>query len=201
MGFRNAFRRKRVAMFTVISIAISVSLLYTALSASTSLQSSANLFLQDTLSPVDITVSNGGQWNTRITTDMQTSIERIPGVTNTIPRIEEYVWVENDTDTHYLILVGLDLQHEQHIGSLNSTEGILNLSDNQCFLTREAVNLLNLSIGDELQLSTTAGFQFLNALLSLSLLKQLTPSITSDTLTTQLESSLLKSMMSFRLQA
>jgi putative ABC transport system permease protein len=149
-------------MFTVISIAISVSLLYTALSASTSLQNSANLFLQDTLSPVDITVSNGGQWNRRITTEMRVEIERIAGVTNTIPRIEEYVWVENGNDTLYLILVGLDMQQEQQIGSLNSTEGILDLSANQCFLTREAVNLLNLSVGDELQLTTTAGFQFLN---------------------------------------
>ncbi|MFX0055862.1 MAG: ABC transporter permease [Promethearchaeota archaeon] len=162
MGFRNAFRRRRVAVFTVISIAIAVSLLYTALSASTSLQNSANLFLQDTLSPIDITVSNGGVWNRRITTDMRAQIGRIPGVTNTIPRIEEYVWVENGTETVYLILVGLDLQQEQHIGSLNSTEGILDFSNNRCFLTREAVNLLNLSVGDELQLSTTAGFQFLN---------------------------------------
>jgi ABC-type lipoprotein release transport system permease subunit len=93
---------------------------------------------------------------------MRSEIGRIPGVTNTIPRIEEYVWIENGTDTLYLILVGLDLQEEQHIGSLNSTEGSLDLSNNQCFLTREAVNLLNLSVGDELQLSTTAGFQFLN---------------------------------------
>ena len=162
MGFRNAFRRRRVAMFTVISIAIAVSLLYTALSASTSLQNSANLFLQDTLSPVDITVSNGGQWDRRITTDMRAEIERIPGVTNTIPRIEEYVWIDNGTERLYLILVGLDLQHEQHIGSLNTTEGNLDLSDKQCFLTREAVNLLNLSVGDELQLSTTAGSQYLN---------------------------------------
>ncbi|MHA2303651.1 MAG: ABC transporter permease, partial [Candidatus Thorarchaeota archaeon] len=139
-----------------------MSLLYTALSASTSLQNSANLFLQDTLSPIDITVSNGGQWNRRITTNMRSEIERIPGVTNTIPRIEEYVWVENGTGALYLILVGLDLQDEQHIGSLNSTEGSVDLSDNQCFLTREAVNILNLSVGDELQLTTSAGFQFLN---------------------------------------
>ncbi|MHA2313662.1 MAG: hypothetical protein ACXADF_19485 [Candidatus Thorarchaeota archaeon] len=118
MGFRNTFRRKRVAMFTIVSIAISVSLLYTALSASSSLQSSANLFLQDTLSPVDIAVSNGGQWNTRITQSIRTQIEQIPGVTNTIPRIEEYVWVENGTENLYLIIVGLDLQQEQHFGSL-----------------------------------------------------------------------------------
>ena len=162
MGFRNAFRRKRVAIFTVISISISVSLLYTALSASTSLQSSANLFLQETLSPVDITVSNGGQWNRRITVDMREEIERISGVTNTIPRIEEYVWVENGTENLYLILVGLDLKQEEHIGSLNATEGILNLSSTQCYLTREAITLLNISVGDELQLTTTAGFQFLN---------------------------------------
>jgi ABC-type lipoprotein release transport system permease subunit len=162
MGFRNAFRRKRVAMFTIISIAISVSLLYTALSASSSLQNSANLFLQDTLSPVDITVSNGGQWNQRLTTSMRTQIERIAGVANTIPRIEEYVWVENGTETLYLIIVGLDLQQEQHIGSLNATEGTLDLSNNQCFLTREARSLLNISVGEELELTTTAGLQFLN---------------------------------------
>jgi ABC-type lipoprotein release transport system permease subunit len=43
-----------------------------------------------------------------------------------------------------------------------STEGQLDLSTNQCFLTHEAIILLNASVGDEIQLTTTAGFQFLN---------------------------------------
>ncbi|MHA2213141.1 MAG: hypothetical protein ACW992_08280, partial [Candidatus Thorarchaeota archaeon] len=57
MGFRNSFRRRRVAAFTILSIAISVSLLYTAFSASNGLQSSANIFLQESLSPVDIVIT------------------------------------------------------------------------------------------------------------------------------------------------
>ncbi len=162
MGFRNAFRRRRVALFTIISIAISVSLLYTAMSASATLQNNANIFLQDTLSPIDIVVSNGGKWGVRITTDMRSDVESIPLVSNTIPRIEEYVWVRNGTDTIFLFIVGLDLELEGHVGYLNATEGQLDLSGNGCYLTREAKFLLNLSVGEDLELYTTAGLQFLN---------------------------------------
>ncbi len=162
MGFRNAFRRKRVALFTIISIAVSVGLLYTAMSASASLQSNANTFLQDTLSPVDLVVSNGGRWGVRITPEMRAQVESIPSVSNTIPRIEEYVWVENGTESIYLFIVGLDLTLEAHVGNLDATEGTMNFTGNGCFLTREAMALLNITVGGELELYTTAGLQFLN---------------------------------------
>jgi len=162
MGFRNAFRRKRVALFTIISIAISVGLLYTAMSASASLQSNANTFLQDTLSPVDLVVSNGGRWGVRITPEMRTQVESIPSVSNTIPRIEEYVWIENGTESIYLFIVGIDLTLENHVGSLDATEGTVDLTGNGCFISREAKTLLNVTVGEELELYTTAGLQFMN---------------------------------------
>ena len=162
MGFRNAFRRKRVALFTILSIAISVGLLYTAMSASASLQNNANAFLQDTLSPVDLVVSNGGRWGVRITPEMRTQVESIPSVSNTIPRIEEYVWVENGTESIYLFIVGLDLTLETHVGALDATEGTVDFSGGGCFITREAMAILNVTVGEELELYTTAGLQFLN---------------------------------------
>jgi ABC-type lipoprotein release transport system permease subunit len=162
MGFRNAFRRKRVALFTIISIAISVGLLYTAMSASASLQNNANTFLQDTLSPVDLVVSNGGRWGVRITPEMRSQVESVPSVSNTIPRIEEYVWIENGTESIYLFIVGLDLTLEGHVGSLDATEGTVDLSGSGCFISREAKALLNVTVGEEVELYTTAGLQFLN---------------------------------------
>ncbi|MFX1416422.1 MAG: ABC transporter permease [Promethearchaeota archaeon] len=162
MGFRNAFRRKRVALFTIISIAISVGLLYTAMSASASLQNNANTFLQDTLSPVDLVVSNGGRWGVRITPEMRTQVDTISSVSNTIPRIEEYVWIENGSESIYLFIVGLDLTLEDHVGSLDATEGTLDLSGSGCFISREAKAILNVTVGEELELYTTAGLQYLN---------------------------------------
>jgi ABC-type lipoprotein release transport system permease subunit len=162
MGFRNAFRRRRVALFTVISIAISVGLLYTAMSASASLQYNANTFLQDTLSPVDLVVSNGGRWGVRITPAMRVQVESIPAVSKTIPRIEEYAWVENGTEPIYFFIVGLDLEQESHVGSLDASEGTVNLTGSGCFISREAMTLLNVTVGEELELYTTAGLQFLN---------------------------------------
>jgi len=161
LGFRNALRRKRVAAVTVLSIAISVSLLYTALSASSSLENSANLFLKATLSPVDISVT-ARKWGQPITTDMRNAILYGPSVMRAIPRIEEYTEFESVGSGIYVFLVGLDLQLESGIGSLNATAGFVDLSGNGTFLTREAVDLLNVSLGDVLALSTSAGSAYFN---------------------------------------
>ncbi|RDE16273.1 MAG: hypothetical protein C4K47_01785 [Candidatus Thorarchaeota archaeon] len=161
IGFRNALRRKRVAAVTVMSIAISVSLLYTALSASSSLENSANLFLKATLSPVDISVS-ATRWGQPITTQMRSDILSGPSVMRAIPRIEEYATYENLTSGIYVFLVGLDLQSESGIGSLNATAGSLDISGDGCFLTMDAIELLNVSLGDLLTLHTSAAAAFFN---------------------------------------
>lgn len=164
IGFRNALRRKRVATVTVLSIAISVSLLYTALSASSSLENSANLFLKATLSPVDIAVT-ANRWGQPITTDMRAAIASGPSVTRAVPRIEEYAQFvyPNETDSGiYVFLVGLDVRLESDIGSLNATGGSVDLSADGCFITNEAVELLNLSLGNVVLLRTTAGLTWFN---------------------------------------
>ncbi len=164
IGFRNALRRKRVAAVTVLSIAISVSLLYTALSASSSLENSANLFLKATLSPVDISVSATKEY-VPITTDMRTAIENGPSVMKVIPRIEEYarfVYPNETVSWVFVFLVGFDPQLESDIGSLYATAGSVDVSGNGCFLTREAFKLLNVSLGDPLTLYTSAGWASFN---------------------------------------
>ncbi|UCE09264.1 MAG: FtsX-like permease family protein [Candidatus Thorarchaeota archaeon] len=161
MGFRNAFRRKQIAAFTVLSIAISVSLLYTALSASTSLQRSANMFLQDTLSPVDITVT-ATKWGVPITEQHASSIRVLPGVTNLVPRIEEYGFVRNGSVEVYLAIVGLNLTQESHIGGFDLTDGDMDLAGSGCFVTEQARALLNLSLGDELGINLAPGLHFFN---------------------------------------
>ena len=161
MGFRNTFRRKRVATFTILSIAISVSLLYTGFSVNNNLQQSANMFIQDTYSPVDITLSST-KWGVPITSEMNNKILTHPNIVSTIPRIEEYVRYRNGSDWIYILLIGLDLEHESNIGSLNATDGVIDLTGNGCFLTNEAREILNHSIRDELELTTSAGLQFFN---------------------------------------
>lgn len=161
MGFRNAFRRKRIAAFTVLSIAISVSLLYTAFSASSNLQSSANDFLRSSLSPVDIGVS-GNRWGQPITEELKISIDALPSVVNSVPRIEEFGVVQLGEEQVHIFLIGLDMNQESHIGSLNTTEGVLDLSENHCFITEQAKGVLNASVGDSLGINLSAGLHFLN---------------------------------------
>ena len=161
VGLRNAVRRKRVAALTLLSIAFSVSLLYTALSASNSLQQSANLFLRDTSSPVDIIVASTATYHP-ITQEMIASIAAVPSVKTVVPRIEEYAQFENASSGIYVALVGIDEELENNIGSLNATEGSTDLSASGCFLTRECVELLNVTIGEELMLHTMAGLRFFN---------------------------------------
>ena len=161
MGFRNAFRRKRIAAFTVFSISLAVSLLYTSLSANANLQNSANQFLHDNVSPVDISVSTI-RYGARITPDNESVIRSIPGVEKAISRIEGRGSVLIGNTTIYFLLVGIDLSSESNFGSLNVTTGTLDLSGNGCFLSNEARDLLNISIGEELLFQTSSGLQFLN---------------------------------------
>ncbi|MHA2262348.1 MAG: ABC transporter permease [Candidatus Thorarchaeota archaeon] len=161
MGFRNSFRRRRVAAFTILSIAISVSLLYTAFSASNGLQSSANIFLQESLSPVDIVIT-ATTWGVPITEAHSSSILSMPGVSNVVPRIEEYGFVRNGSEQTYILVSGMDLESESHIGRLSVSQGELDLDEDGCFLTRQASEILNLTLGDELSINLSSGLHFFN---------------------------------------
>lgn len=138
-----------------------MSLLYTAFSASISLQQSANIFLRDTLSPVDIIVASEAAYHP-ITQEMRASIAAVPSVKRVVPRIEEYAQFQSESSGIYVALVGIEQELETNIGSLNATEGSVDLTAAGCFLTREAVELLNVSIGEELKLVTWPGSQFFN---------------------------------------
>ncbi|TXT54222.1 MAG: conserved membrane protein of unknown function [Candidatus Thorarchaeota archaeon] len=157
MGFRNAFRRKRITIFTLVSIMISVGLVYTALSASSNLQANANHFIQESFSPIDLTVE--GSYNSPVSQTMMRDIQGYLEVQRAIPRIEEWASNESFGGDVIVYIVAIDMELEQHIGSLNATNGIVDLSSG-CFLTHEAEELLNQSVGDILQLHTTSGFFF-----------------------------------------
>ncbi|MGY5874756.1 MAG: FtsX-like permease family protein [Candidatus Thorarchaeota archaeon] len=161
MGLKNAFRRKRVAAFTVFSIALAVSLLYTSLSTNAGLQHSANTFIQESLAPVDILV-NTYRYNDRINQSAIDDILAIPGVVSAIPRIEVDAETRLGNDTLYFLLVGIDLQAESHIGSLNITAGELDLSDQGCFVSGEARDLLGFDLGEEINFTVTSGIHFLD---------------------------------------
>ncbi|MGY5852295.1 MAG: FtsX-like permease family protein [Candidatus Thorarchaeota archaeon] len=161
MGLKNAFRRKRVAAFTVFSIALAVSLLYTSLSTNSGLQHSANTFIQESLSPVDITVSTY-KYGPTINQSAIGNISVIPGVVRAIPRIEVDARIGSGNDTLYFLLVGIDLQAESHIGSLNATSGEVDLSGRGCFVSGEARDLLGFDLGQEINVSVSSGIHFLD---------------------------------------
>ena len=122
---------------------------------------SANHFLQQSMPPIDVTV-NSIVWGEPITADMQTAIQALPLVNNTVPRIEEHGSVFLDNGTVYLIVIGIDLQRESHIGKLFVSDGELNLTGHNCFITEEARDLINASLGDELGLHLSSGLAFFN---------------------------------------
>jgi ABC-type lipoprotein release transport system permease subunit len=161
MGFRNAFRRKRIAGFTIFSIVLAVSLLYTSLSANANLERSANQFLDDNISPNDISVSTL-RYGARITPYDEAVIRSIPGVEKTIARIQGRCWEPIGNTTVNYIAVGIDLEAESNFGSINATSGMLDLDEDGCFLSNEARELLHVSVGDELRLRTTSGDWYLN---------------------------------------
>ncbi|MGV9169867.1 MAG: FtsX-like permease family protein [Promethearchaeia archaeon] len=161
IGFKNAKRRKTTSFLTILAVALAVSLTYTAISSTGRLMVSANQFMQQSLSPVDITVSST-KWGSPITNSMRDSVQALPNTAQAIPRIEEIASYENESSVISLFLVGIDPQQERHIGSLNVTEGTNSLVEDNCFVTTETMELLNLSLGQELRLDTTAGHQFFN---------------------------------------
>jgi putative ABC transport system permease protein len=159
LGVKFALRRRRVAMFTILSIAISVSLLLSSFSVGSSLQLNAGEYIRATSSPVDITVSST-QWDSPIDTDLMNAISRDSNVVNIIPRIEETTQVQNGSDWLNFLLIGLDPVRENHIGSFSVTNGSLNISESMCFVSDSAMHLTNLSIGDHVELHTSAGIHF-----------------------------------------
>ncbi|MBD3405726.1 MAG: FtsX-like permease family protein [Candidatus Lokiarchaeota archaeon] len=159
LGFRNSFRRKRTTAFTLVSIIISVGLLYTALSASANLQANANSFIQDSFTPSDVSVT--GRYQFPITPEIIQTIQDYPEVENVVPRIEEWAWQGTFGSDIVLFLVAIDLDLEAHLGQLNVTEGVLDL-DRGCLITPEAKEILNQSVGETLQLHTTSGIFFTN---------------------------------------
>ena len=159
LGVKFALRRRRVAIFTILSIAISVSLLLSSFSMGSSLQKSAGEYIRTTSSPVDITVSST-KWAAPIDTGLMNAISRDPNVINIIPRIEETARVQNGSEWIHLLLVGLNSGEERHIGGFSVTAGSFNLNESFCFMSDTAMQLTNLSIGDHIELHTSAGIHF-----------------------------------------
>jgi len=161
LGLRNSLRRRKVLGLTLISIALSVSLLYTAVSASASLEHSANLFLKESLSPLDLRI-HSTKWGKPISYDTWSSISRLPDVEQVFPRIEEYAWIENETSTVYVRFIAIDAVAESNVGSLNATQGTVELSFDACFLTLDAKEALETGVGEQLRLLTSAGLEYFN---------------------------------------
>ncbi|MHA2080638.1 MAG: ABC transporter permease, partial [Candidatus Thorarchaeota archaeon] len=159
LGVKFALRRRRVAIFTILSIAISVSLLLSSFSMGSSLQKSAGEYIRTTSSPVDITVAST-KWGAPIDTGLMNAISRDPNVINIIPRIEETARVQNGSEWIHLLLVGLNSSEERHIGSFSVTAGSFDLNESFCFMSDTAMQLTNLSIGDHIELHTSAGIHF-----------------------------------------
>jgi ABC-type lipoprotein release transport system permease subunit len=159
LGVKFALRRRRVAIFTILSIAISVSLLLSSFAMGSSLQKNAGAYIRSTNSPVDITVAST-KWDAPIDTGLMNAISQDSNVVNIIPRIEETAQVQNGSEWLHLLLVGLDPDEEQHIGGFSVTAGSFDLSESFCFLSDTAMQLTNLSIGDHIELHTSAGIHF-----------------------------------------
>ena len=159
LGIKFAMRRRRVAIFTILSIAISVSLLLSSFSMGSSLQKNAGDYIRTTSSPVDITVAST-IWGTPINTELMDAISRDPNVVNIIPRIEETARVQNGSEWLHFLLVGLNPLEEHSIGSFDVTAGTFDINGSYCFMSDTAMQLTNLSIGDQIELETSAGIHF-----------------------------------------
>lgn len=154
-----ALRRRRAAIFTILSIGISVSLVISALSVISTLRVNTAQYIQDTTSPVDITISST-KFSSPITSKMMTTIAGSPHVVATIPRIEETVQLQIDNSSTRLLLVGLDPLLEDNIGSLKISEGTSTINGSFCIMTDAAMKAANLTIGQHVQLHTSAGIYF-----------------------------------------
>ena len=116
LGVKFALRRRRVAIFTILSIAISVSLLLSSFSIGTSIRARTNDYIQDTTSPIDITIAST-KWEFPITSDMMSSISQNGYVNNIIPRIEETAQIQNGSSWLHFLLIGLDPVRESEFQS------------------------------------------------------------------------------------
>ncbi|MHA2023552.1 MAG: ABC transporter permease, partial [Candidatus Thorarchaeota archaeon] len=159
LGVKFALRRRRAAIFTILSIAISVSLLLSSFSIGTSIRMSTNEYIQDTTSPIDITISST-KWGSPISADMMSRISQNEHVENIIPRIEETAQVQNGSNWLHFLLIGIDLVRESNIGSFTVSNGTANINESSCFMSDTAIQLANLSIGHTIQLYTSAGIHF-----------------------------------------
>lgn len=156
LGFRFAFRRRRNALFTVLSIMISVSLLYSTLSVTSMVRANTSDYIRKTSSPVDISISST-KYSMPITNDMASDIGRQAHVVATAPRIEEMAQFANGSNWIHLILLGLDTSREQGLGNFAVSGGSDQINSSYCFLSDSAMTLVNGSLGDTLALYTSAG--------------------------------------------
>ncbi|MEM4736189.1 MAG: FtsX-like permease family protein, partial [Candidatus Thorarchaeota archaeon] len=161
LGMKNSTRARRTLALTVISVAIAVSLLYSSLSASYALQSSANTFLKSATSPLDIRVASTRYFEP-LSSEVRVYLSTLREVKRVFPRIEEHAQLDNVTSNVFVLLVALDPVEEQDVGALVADEGVVDLSRNGCFLTREASRILEKSVGDRLALHTSAGLASFN---------------------------------------
>ncbi|MHA1636676.1 MAG: ABC transporter permease, partial [Candidatus Thorarchaeota archaeon] len=161
MGIKIGFRRKRVVVFTALSIALSVSLLYTALAINSDLSSTTEQYIRSSTTPIDIAISST-RWDSPISEDMRNEMQLDYGINNVIPRIQETIQIDNGSEWLHMLLVGIDFESERHIGNLNIIAGNANISSTQCFLTNFARDQLSLEIGDRIEIETSAGIQWLN---------------------------------------
>lgn len=159
LGVKFALRRRRVAIFTILSIAISVSLLLSSFSIGTSIRTRTNDYIQDTTSPIDITIAST-KWGFPITSDMMSSVSQNGYVNNIIPRIEETAQIQNGSSWLHFLLIGLDPVRESNIGSFRVSNGTANINGSYCFMSDTAIRLTNLSIGHTIELHTSAGIHF-----------------------------------------
>lgn len=159
LGVKFALRRRRVAIFTILSIAISVSLLLSSLSIGTSIRMSTNDYIQETTSPIDITIAST-KWGSPISSDMMSKISQNSHVVNIIPRIEETAQVQNGSNWLHFLLIGLDPERESEIGSFRVSNGTASINGDYCFMSDAAIRLTNLSIGHTIELYTSAGTHF-----------------------------------------
>ncbi len=159
LGVKFALRRRHVAIFTIISIAISVSLLLSSFSIGTSIRMSTNDYVKNSTSPVDITISST-KWSSPISSEMISRISQSNYVDKTIPRIEETVQVQNGSNWLHFILIGLDPSLESDVGSFSVSNGTSSINGSYCFISDSALQLTNLSIGDTIELHTSAGIHF-----------------------------------------
>lgn len=161
LGLKFALRRRRAAIFTILSIGISVSLVISALSVTTSLKVNTAHYIRDTTSPIDISISST-KFASPITSGMSDSILSYPHVINAVPRIEETVQLQIGNSSTNVLLIGLDPIKENNIGQLEASEGTAEINGSYCFMTASAMSTANLTLGQHIQVHTSAGIYFLD---------------------------------------